>query len=252
MAEYRLVEIGGLRTAYLEEGKGDPVVLLHGFASSAAVNWRSTGWVDLLVDAGRMVIAPDLRGHGDSAKFYSPGDYRTATMAGDVSALCSALGVRRADVIGYSMGARIAASLALGEPALVRSLVMAGIGETLIAGNPGADAIAASLETPAHSVGLGPSSTFRRFAERTGSDLRALAACMRGQRDAFDPETLAKLKLPVLVASGSQDLVAGPPEPVAWRIPGAQALSIPGRDHMLAVGDRSFKRAVLDFLQRRP
>lgn len=251
MSEYQVADFDGVRIAFIEEGRGDPVLLLHGFASNAGLNWRSTGWVDLLVDAGRAVIAPDLRGHGSSTKFYEPSAYSTLAMAADVRALCARLGVGRADVVGYSMGSRVAAMLALGQPDLVRSLVLGGIGETLIAGNRDAGIIADALVSESPPA-AGTPGAFRKFAERAGGDLRALAACMWGQAEAINPAVLSLLRLPVLVAAGATDLVAGPPEPVAARIPGAQALTIAGRDHMLAVGDRSFKRAVLDFLASRP
>ena len=247
MSEYRVAEIAGVRIAFIEEGRGNPVVLLHGFASNAALNWRSTGWVELLADAGKTVVAPDLRGHGGSTKFYEPAAYTTEAMAADVVGLCTRLNIERADFVGYSMGSRIAGLLALRHPGLVRTLVLGGIGETLISGNRDAEQIASALlaygPTPP-----GAATNFRKFAERAGGDLGALAACIRGQVAALDPETLKSLRMPVLVASGSLDLIAGAPDPVAWRIPGAKAFTIVGRDHMLAVGDRSFKRAVLEFL----
>lgn len=251
MTEYRVADVDGVRIAFIEEGRGDPVLLLHGFASNARLNWGSTGWIDLLVDAGRAVIAPDLRGHGGSTKFYDPADYSTLAMAGDVRTLCAQLGIARADVVGYSMGSRVAGMLALGQPGFVRSLVLGGIGESLIAGNRDAGIIADALASEGPPAPGAPGA-FRKFAERAGGDLGALAACMRGQAEALNPAVLSLLRLPVLVAAGSLDLVAGPPEPVAARIPGARALTIAGRDHMLAVGDRSFKRAVLDFLASRP
>lgn len=251
MSEYRVADVSGVRIAYIEEGRGEPVVLLHGFASNAALNWRSTGWIDLLADAGRSVIAPDLRGHGGSTKFYEPSAYATVAMAADVRALCTRLGITRADIIGYSMGSRVAGMLAIGHPDTARSLVLGGIGETLIAGNRDADAIADALVSDG-PIPAGAPAAFRKFADRVGGDLAALSACMRGQAEALNPAVLALLRVPVLVAAGSLDLVAGAPEPVAARIPGALALVIPGRDHMLAVGDRSFKRAVLDFLASRP
>lgn len=251
MREYRTADVDGVRIAYITAGQGEPVLLVHGFASNAALNWGSTGWIDLLVDAGRAVLAPDLRGHGASSSFHQPSAYATEAMASDMASLCRSLDVRRADVIGYSMGSRIAAMLALRHPDLVRSLVLAGIGETLIAGNRDAETIATALMTPGVPA-PGVAAGFRRFAERAGGDLQALAACMRGQAEALDPDALSALRLPVLVASGSLDFIAGRPEPVARRITGARAFTVPGRDHMMAVGDRSFKRAVLDFLASRP
>jgi pimeloyl-ACP methyl ester carboxylesterase len=93
---------------------------------------------------------------------------------------------------------------------------------------------------------------FRAFAEQTRSDLRALAACIRGSRQTLDRDEIGGIAVPLLVAAGSQDRIAGSPEQLAALVPGGQALVIPGRDHMLAVGDKVFKQSVLDFLARRP
>ena len=92
---------------------------------------------------------------------------------------------------------------------------------------------------------------FRAFAEQTKSDLRALAACMRGSRQTLERDEVGRIAVPVLVAVGTKDSIAGSPEELAALIPGAQALAIPDRDHMLAVGDRVFKAGVLKFLAER-
>src|SRR5215211_6859454 len=105
----------GVRLAYIdvppESGSGDPVLLVHGFASNHAVNWVNTLWVTTLTRAGYRVIALDNRGHGQSQKLYRPEDYDSSVMAGDLRRLLDHLGLERADLIGYSMGARIAAHL---------------------------------------------------------------------------------------------------------------------------------------------
>lgn len=253
MTDYSDADIAGVPIAFLDEGSGDAVVLIHGFASSAAVNWRSTGWMAAITGSGRRAIAPDNRGHGRSRKFYDPADYRTEAMAEDTIGLLDRLGVRRADVIGYSMGARIGAAMALRDPGLVRSLVMAGIGIDLIAGNPNADAIAAALEADAPMPEIAETERgFRRFAERTGGDRAALAAAMRGQKGGVSARSLEGLAVPVLLATGSADKLAGSVAELAEHIPGAEILVIEGKDHMQAVGDRGFKAGVLDFLRRRP
>ena len=94
--------------------------------------------------------------------------------------------------------------------------------------------------------------SFRAFAEQTKSDLKALAACIRGPREKITPERLATIAVPTLIAVGSNDVIAGSGAELATLIPGAQFLDIPGRDHMRAVGDATFKQGVLDFLTRRP
>src|SRR4029079_1807997 len=125
---------GSVELAFLDEGQGEPIVLVHGFASSKEVNWVNTGWVSTLTGAGRRGIALDDRGHGQSSKLYDPAEYHTTKMAGDVRALLEYLEIERADIMGYSMGARIAAFLALEHPVVVRSMVLGGLGMHLIDG----------------------------------------------------------------------------------------------------------------------
>jgi pimeloyl-ACP methyl ester carboxylesterase len=243
----------GVEIAFLDEGDGEPIVLVHGFASNKEVNWVAPGWVTTLTRAGRRVIALDDRGHGASAKLYDPADYRSAIMAEDVRGLIDHLGLPRADVMGYSMGARIAAFLALAHQDRVRSAVLGGLGIRLVEGVGLPETIALALEAPSLADVTDPTAyMFRAFAEQTKSDLRALAACLRGSRETLSRDEVGRIAVPVLVAVGSADHIAGSPQELAALIPGAQALAILGRDHMLAVGDRVFKSAVLEFLAKRP
>jgi pimeloyl-ACP methyl ester carboxylesterase len=241
---------GSVAIAFLDEGEGAPIVLVHGFASTKEVNWVHPGWVAALTGAGRRVIALDNRGHGASAKLYDPADYHTERMAGDVHALLDHLGIARADVMGYSMGARIVAFLALAHPERVRAAVFGGLGWHLVEGGGLPESIAAALEAPSIDDVTDPQGrSFRAFADQTGSDRRALAACIRGSRQTLSSEQVAAIRVPVLVAVGTKDAVAGSPERLAALIPGARALAIPNRDHMLAVGDKTLKAGVLKFLQ---
>ena len=243
----------GVEIAFLDEGDGEPIVLVHGFASNKEVNWVAPGWVTTLTRAGRRVIALDDRGHGASAKLYDPAGYRSAIMAEDVRGLIDHLGLPRADVMGYSMGARIAAFLALAHPDRVRSAVLGGLGIRLVEGVGLPDTIALALEAPSLADVTDPTAyMFRAFAEHTKSDLRALAACLRGSRETLSRDEVGRIAVPMLIAVGSADHIAGSPQELAALIPGAQALAIPDRDHMLAVGDRVFKSAVLEFLAKRP
>ena len=171
-----------VQIAFRDEGAGPPIVLIHGFASNKEVNWAYTGWITALTAAGRRVIALDNRGHGESTKLYDPSAYHSAIMAEDVRALLDHLQLADADILGYSLGARIAAFLAFAHPARIRSAVFGGLGMGLVDGLNDTDRIARALEAPALADVSDPAGRmYRTFAEKTYSDLRALAACIRGR-----------------------------------------------------------------------
>ncbi|MGF1651037.1 MAG: alpha/beta fold hydrolase [Hyphomicrobiaceae bacterium] len=241
----------GFEIAYLDEGSGTPVVLVHGFASNHSVNWVETGWVRTLVEAGYRVLALDNRGHGQSAAPHDPSVYGAPVMAADVARLMDHAGIPRAHVMGYSMGARITAFLALAAPHRVATAIFAGLGGNMVRPMAGTGPIAAALEAPSLDDVTNPTArTFRLFAEQTKSDLKALAACIRSSRDPITAEALATLQMPVLVAVGSLDVIGGPADDLARLIPRGEACVIEGRDHMKSVGDRSYKQAALEFLAR--
>ena len=162
-------------------GPGDPVLLIHGFASNHAVNWVNTLWVRALAGAGYRVIALDNRGHGRSGKLYDPAAYGSDVMAEDARRLLDHLGIARADVMGYSMGARITAFLALAHPGRVRSALLGGLGLHLVEGRGLPEGVPEAMEAPSAAAVADPTArAFRLFAEATRSDLAAMAACMRG------------------------------------------------------------------------
>ena len=242
----------GVPIAYIDEGEGEPIVLIHGFASNIRINWLSTGWVRALTAAGRRVIALDNRGHGASGKLYDPEAYQMPVMARDARRLLDHLHLGAADVMGYSMGARITAYLATLYPDRLRSAVISGLGDQLIKPFTAGDRIVAALCADHPGDIADPTGrAFRLFADQTGSDRKALAACMTAGRRMLPAEQLSGVSLPVLVAVGSDDDVAGDPHELAALMPGATAFAIPGRDHMTAVGDRAHKAAVLEFLEAR-
>ena len=248
----------GVRIAFIDVEAGgpaqgaafaEPFLLIHGFASNHAVNWMNTLWVKTLTQAGRRVIALDNRGHGQSEKLYRPEDYATPLMAGDVVALLDHLDIEQADVMGYSMGARITAFLALANPGRVRSIVLGGLGHHLVAGAGLPMGIADAMEAPALQSLTDPMQRmFRIFAESTRGDLRALAACIRGSRQVLSEAQAKAIVCPALVAVGTKDEVAGDGPALAAMLGRGRALDIPGRDHNFAVGDKVYKQGVLDFL----
>ena len=243
------VEIDGVKIAYLDEGEGDPILLIHGFASNKHVNWQHPGWVDLLVKDGRRVIALDNRGHGESEKLYSPDVYGAPLMAEDARGLLDHLDIEQVDVMGYSMGARISAFLTLNHPGRVKRAIFSGLGYGMVGGIGDPEPIASALETDRlHDIKDRTGRAFRAFAEQTGSDRQALAACMRSSRQKISERDVGLIERPVLVAVGTKDDIAGSPHDLANLMPYADVLEIPGRDHMVAVGDKVHKQGVLAFL----
>lgn len=241
----------GIAIAYETYGDGPPVLLIHGFASSGQVNWVATGWVDVLVKAGYSVVTIDNRGHGQSQKLYDENQYYAHDMADDAANLLEHLGIGRAFVMGYSMGARIAAFLAVQHRPMVAALVLGGLGINLLTGLGDSNEIIAALRARdladiTHPTGR----QFRLFADHSKSDRAALAACMVASREPMSEAYVKAITAPVLVAVGSEDDMAGDPGPLADLLPDGEAFTIPRRNHMLATGDPKFKAAVLAFLAR--
>jgi pimeloyl-ACP methyl ester carboxylesterase len=235
--------------AYDMAGEGKPVLLIHGFASNARVNWWDTGWVKVLTEAGYQVITFDNRGHGLSGKLYDVAAYPAPEMAEDARRLLDHLGIEKTLVMGYSMGARISAFLTINHPERVRAAVFSGLAENMIKGFGRSEPIAEALEAPSLEAVTDPEArTFRAFAEQTKADLRALAACMRSERAKLALADLARIRVPVLVVAGEVDDTAGRVEPLVEAIPGARGIVLPRRNHMNAVGDRQHKEEVLKFL----
>jgi pimeloyl-ACP methyl ester carboxylesterase len=241
----------GVNIAWFEAGPkdGDVVMLIHGFASNAHVNWLYTGWVKTLADAGYRVIAFDHRGHGSSDKPHETEAYMPDQMASDAIRLLDALFIEQAHFIGYSMGARVCAFIVKNDPDYVKSLVFGGLGIGMVQGvgvwDPIADALLApSLADVTHERGR----MFRAFADQTKSDRFALAACIKTSRVLITKSEAANMDIPTLIVVGTKDDIAGSAQELAELMPNAKAVDVPGRDHMLAVGDKVFKNAVLEFL----
>jgi len=240
----------GTPIAYESLGEGEPVLLIHGFASSRRINWRATGWYDFLTRAGRRVIAMDCRGHGESGKPRDKRDYDETLMLGDAVAVLDASGVKAADVMGYSMGGYITLRLAHEAPWRVRRLILGGVGGKYFNyWESRSDAMAEALLAPDPSALTDATQRlFRAFAEKSGNDMAALAACMRRDRRIYSCEELHGFVPSVLVVCGENDDIGGPAEDIARCFAHARAVVIPKRDHMLTVGDPKYKEAVAAFL----
>lgn len=241
----------GIKIAYRDEGEGEPVFLVHGFASNSGTNWVFPGWFKTLKDAGYRVIAHDNRGHGESEKLYSSNAYQSPAMAEDVRRLMDHLAIKSAYVMGYSMGTRITAFLCLNHPDRVKAAVFGGLGMGLINGVPGTAEIAVGLEAEDPSSLTDPQAiAFRTFADQTKSDRLALAACIRESRSKIAVDDVKRIDKPVLVAVGTEDDVAGDLTGLVNLLKNGEACPIPRRNHMHAVGDKAYKTGVLEFLSR--
>jgi pimeloyl-ACP methyl ester carboxylesterase len=128
--------------------------------------------------------------------------------------------------------------------------VLAGLGATYFAENPAwRNMIATAMETDdLEKIEDRVARRFRIFAAQKGKDRAALAACMRSPRRKYTAEELGHSKRPVLVVCGEKDDITGPPEPLAASFHDGRAVTLPGKDHMTAVGDKGYKDAVLRFL----
>ena len=244
----------GVELAYERLGEGPAIVLVHGFGSSRVQNWKSTGWYGGLTGAGFSIVAMDCRGHGESGKPHDEAAYGHDRMAEDVVAVMQACDLADALVLGYSMGGFIGLRLLAAHPERVRKLAIAGVGENYlqdrITSPQARAALAEALLTP-DKDGITDSRArmFRAFADQPGKDRLALAACMRAMSPHLPLEILSRLQRPVLVVNGGEDTTAGRPEPLAAVLADGRAVTIPGRDHMSAVGDKNTRQAVIDFFR---
>ena len=243
----------GVRIHYEDAGAGEAVILVHGFASTAEHNWGGTGWLAMLSSKFR-VIAPDVRGHGLSDKPHAREAYGYASMGADVMRLMDHLGVERALLMGYSMGASIAIELMLSHPHRFRAIVLGGIAyDDGLEDKADRDAIAEAYRADDPATIKSPvAKAYRRFAESMPNDLKALAALIDAERSPFDPAKLAALRLPVLIVVGANDNAIGDPKPLARMIPRARLVMLEGRDHLTAPGDPRFKEVVIEFLEAAP
>jgi len=242
----------GVAIHYEERGTGAPVMLVHGFAANHKNNWGDPGWLDLL-SANYRVIAMDCRGHGQSAKPHEVQAYGAANMTGDVVRLLDHLKVPRALLMGYSMGAWISLNVVLSCPNRIRAVVLGGIGDGTMA-DPRRRAVIAKalLAERTEDVTEPIPRQFRLFAQAAGNDLKALAACMSGDRPPLGPKRLGTIRIPVMIVIGTKDELVGGAEPLAGAIVGAELVKLEGRNHLNAPGDKRYKEAVARFFAAAP
>lgn len=237
----------GVTLHYDEEGDGDVVVLLHGFAADTNINWIRPGIFDALCDEGYRVVTLDARGHGLSEKPHDAESYADGAMVRDVQSLIDEIGCDRCAVVGFSMGAMTTMRLLQVEPR-VRRAALLGVGSvTLMSGGERRDFLAEAMlaEDPA-SIADPIAAEFRRLADSVRADRLALAAWAQSA-DAGHTDGLDSIGVPVIVIAGEDDMLAGTPDALAQQIPGARAVTVPG-DHFTANAQPALHRALIDFL----
>jgi pimeloyl-ACP methyl ester carboxylesterase len=226
---------------------GPAILLVHGFSSSAESSWARNGWLDLLADTGRQVIAPDLLGHGAAAKPHDPAAYEA--MEDEVIALLE--GVGEVDAVGFSMGARLVLTIESQRPGTFGRVVVGGVGANLFATEREPSSMADAIETGAET--LDPlSRAFVSVARAPGNDPVALAACLRRRQPPLGAAELARVRCPVLVVVGDKDVLAVPPDPLLDALPDAMLVTVKGADHLGTMKGFGFLDAALGFLDALP
>ena len=236
----------GQRIAIHRLGTGRPVLMLHGFIANARLNWFEPGIAQAVADAGFEVIAPDLRGHGDSAAPEAASAWPGDVLARDQAALVKHLGLTDYDLVGYSLGARTAVRFMVGG-ARPRRCVLGGMGDT---GIMEAGARAAMFED---SIRHGETARDPRAGKYIQARIKAGGfnpQALLGVLSSFVPTTaqdLAALDVPTLVICGQDDADNGSAEKLAMAMPNAKAVRVPG-DHLTAVAEPALARAMVEFL----
>ena len=223
-----------------------PVVLVHGFASSFAREWAQPGWVDLLHDAGREVIGVDLLGHGEAPKPHAPAAY--ADLTARVAEALPAAG--EVDAIGFSMGARVLLTLAAAQPDRFGRLVVGGVGANVFRTDT-SDEVARAIEQGEHESEDNTARAFARFAATPGNDPLALAACLRRPSSPMTVEQLGRIRASVLVVLSDRDFV-GPAGPLVDALGDARFAGLSGVDHFGTPNHFGFIDAALEFLDAIP
>ncbi|MEM6683925.1 MAG: alpha/beta fold hydrolase [Pseudomonadota bacterium] len=247
ITRHQFASFDGHSISYLLAGPstGPAVLLVHGFVSDATLNWVKGGTVAQLAEAGFRVTAPDLRGHGQSAKPHDDGAYPDDVLAQDQAALLAHLGIQRVHLVGYSLGAITVARM-VERGADAASMVLSGMGDGLTIASGRGDKFVAAL-TGQMPISDPFAATVLGFVKRMRGDKTALAQVIRG-RKSVSIDALARWTAPCLVLNGEHDQDNGDGAALAAMIPGARAQSIAG-NHMDAILKPGFAQAITAFLK---
>jgi len=257
-------ENDGVKIYYEIEGSGPEVIMVHGFAANLEANWKLAGITDALKAENRCIMM-DCRGHGKSDKPTDPAMYG-AKMVEDITKLMVHLGIEKANFMGYSMGSRLSLQLLLTHPERFKSVILGGfVLPDATSQRSRADfgperrniVVKALLADSIEEVSDPTGREFRRFAESTGGDLKALAAVMTAtaeseaaeQSDAKAAlERMRSIPVPLMTIVGNDDFLPGDKSRMAMLVPGGIHVQIEGKDHLTVVPDPKFRMAVRAFL----
>ena len=242
----------GVKIHYETFGEGHPIILVHGITGDLKVTWVDTGWVEALRPL-RRVVALDCRGHGQSDKPHDAEAYAGDKMSQDILNLMNYLGIEKADLFGYSMGAFISLDLLAHHGERFTSVILGGIGKGFAFDSPQQIRIISDAyltEDPSTITDPWGKGFREAAAMLPDNDFEALAACVLHLGEPIDIPALAAVDIPVLIVDGADDILVREPEDLKTAIPGADLVTIPGRDHATVVTDPRFKEAVLAFLER--
>jgi pimeloyl-ACP methyl ester carboxylesterase len=261
--EGRYFDSGGVRIHYTDEGAGTPVLLVHGLAYAASLEWRRSGLIDALVAQHYRVIALDNRGHGRSAKPHEPEQYGAA-MAEDLAALLDHLKLPRAHVVGYSMGGFITLKFVVTHPERVITAAVCGAGwdeptpENLAFSEDVAEAFERGEAGPLPQR-LGIQERPASFTESIGirafltwfNDPLALAAVARASRGlgVTDVQLRANI-VPVLTVIGENDGLLPEAQALHERMANHELVILPGKNHMNTDSSKAFRANIEKFLQQ--
>jgi pimeloyl-ACP methyl ester carboxylesterase len=233
----------GVKIYYEVKGKGEPVVLVHGFVVNSE-SWKKSSLYNDLSNHGFQVITLDLRGNGRSDKPHTPEAYEKDAETKDIMKLMDILKIRRYSVVGYSRGAIITSRLTVHDKRVTRA-VLGGMGSDFT--NP---------EWPRRKMfyralmgdAVPELEGFIKYVNESGLDRQALAYMQHGQ-PSTSPKELAEVKIPVLVICGTEDEDNGSSKGLADMIPSSVYVRVPG-NHNNTASTESFSKEVIAFLNQ--
>lgn len=247
------VSSDGIPIYYEVFGTGEPILLVHGWSSSILYNWNYTGWIHDLLPY-RRVIAVDIRGHGNSGKPHIQNVYSYSLMARDVLRVMDHLNLRKADYLGYSLGAQCGAYLLGHYTGRFNAAALIGIGHETDESLAELPAIVQALRADFYRQ-IFPKGLFWRMAadldprnDREALALAALQMWPEGYPVLLGGPGLAGVDIPVVLINGGNDYYSGTVQKLAFAIPNARVVEIPNADHMSIAYDQRFKRKVIEFL----